>query len=206
MKPMIKKILLSAAMVASVTTVWAFNAQNFDAPVGDCDWYGQLALTSFRSDLPFSGSLASVGNATFRETNVVRRAGAPAYVERSFQGVEGKGRDPEVGEFVWSVDEERQQDAEAAGLVTTVRAHQADVDLPASADIRFFAKVRISSQPDRIYKSVQQVRFVSDYIRTYPFEKEEFSIAEPVDFYDESGEIAFRIDGGNASISTSSGS
>ncbi len=206
MKPLIKKILLSAAMVASVSTVWAFNAQNFDIPVQECIWYGDLALTSFREDLPLSGSLASAGNAQFGETTVTRTEGAPAYVERRFEAIEGRGDEPELGTFVWSVDEERQRQAEDAGLVTTVRAHQADADLPASADIRFYAAVRISSQPGRIYRSVEQVRFVSDNITTYPFEQERLQIAEPVDFYDESGEVVFRIDGGVGSFTTRSGS
>lgn len=204
MKTAIRKTLLSATMVVSAGMVWAFTAPPvFDRPIPPhCPGAWELEIASVNDEFQFENPVRSQGSPIFGATEVVRSDDQPAYVQRSFENLDGRGYDERLGEINWTIDRERQAQAEDAGLITTVRANQFDSDLPASADIRFFVNVTLSSRPGEIFRSAQQVRFVSDHITSYPFENEEIRIAEPVDFYDESGQVVFRIEGGRGTATS----
>ena len=198
MTSVMKRILVSATALTSVTAVWAFSlAQPFDDPLPPIcpgDWTFQVESVNDEIQFENPDELASSGTPIFGETEVVRPDDGPDYVQRRFEALEGKGHDPAIGTITWTLDRDRQAEAEDAGEgLTTVTANQEDGDLPASADIRFYVQVTLESLPDRVFKSDRQVRFVSKNITTYPFRDEQIEIAEPVDFVDEDGQVVFRI-------------
>ncbi len=205
MKTTIRRVLLSAVLVASATTVWAFMAAPiFDTPIGPyCYGAWEFQIYSLNGEFQFTNPVNSSGTPVFGETKVVRKSGQLPYVQRAFSALEGRGQDPQLGTITWTVDRERQAAAEAQGLITKVTARQTSNDLPATADIRFFVEARISSQPNRVYKSATQVRFVSSNITSYPFRNEGLLIAEPVDFYDsQTKQLVFRIASGRGTATS----
>ena len=107
-------------------------------------------------------------------------------------------QDPALGTVTTFLDEDRPSPP------TTIISNNPDERFPATVTIQFYAKAKAKGLGDKVFSSREPLVFVSDNVNSVnPFENEDFTLANDVDFYDPNSEAkntAFRLKAGETTV------
>jgi|GEM_PF-3237184 len=157
---------IAAGIVALASTAHAQNAP-YQYPVGSANSCGAQGTTATQLG-GYSSTIPYQGQGTFQTISNSEDDSQPASTTMMAVAFEGTGQDPELGEVTWRL-------VPSTTVLSTITANQVSSPLPATGRLSFYAEVRVSSQPEAIYRSENPVVMVNRNITEWPHRRARYN-------------------------------